>query len=164
MLINFHNIYILCVLCIWVYEYIFIVAGWVWTLKDAATAPSTAMCVSFDRYATETSLSVSFDRYATETSLSVSFDRYATETSLGSVAVKADAHCSARNRRRIREASNPACDYKNIYNELCLHCGWKDKSRLHCWEKYHNSVEKHMSIRMFFCPCGRENMRACAGA
>ena len=31
---------------------------------------------------------------------------------------KADAHCSARRRRRIRQGSNPACDYKNIVRLL----------------------------------------------
>ena len=31
---------------------------------------------------------------------------------LRSVVVKADAHYSAGRRRRIREGSNPACDYK----------------------------------------------------
>ena len=58
---------------------------------DAAKAPSTAMCVSFNHYATETS-----------------------PKRLSSVVVKADAHCSAGRHRRIREGSNPASDYKNI--------------------------------------------------
>ena len=36
---------------------------------------------------------------------------------LGSIVVKADAHCSARRRRRVREGSNPASDYKNIFRK-----------------------------------------------